>query len=156
MIASQGLMIAAVWDPHRFHVIQSLPKGIKWTGKCYSDNIPSQNAALRDAGSHPKMIVYADNAGPHVAKCVMEYMDQNSLKRAPHPPHSSDLTPPAFYLFGCVKRQLQGHKFTEGAGLVLAISEILHQVPTATLVDTFDDWMRRLQRCIDISGEYVE
>jgi hypothetical protein len=41
-------------------------------------------AAPRDVGSHRKMIVCADNAGPHVAKCVTEYLDDNSLKRAPH------------------------------------------------------------------------
>jgi hypothetical protein len=29
-------------------------------------------------------------------------------------------------------------------------------MPTDTLIDVFDDWMRKLQRCFDISGEYVE
>jgi hypothetical protein len=61
-----------------------------------------------------------------------------------------------FFRFGYVKHQLQGHEFTEGAELVSAISEILNQIPTDTLIDVFDDWMRRSQRCIDISGEYVE
>jgi hypothetical protein len=60
------------------------------------------------------------------------------------------------YLFGYVKHRLQGHEFTEGAELVSAISEILNQIPTDTLADVFDNWMRRLQRCIDINGEYVE
>jgi hypothetical protein len=32
----------------------------------------------------------------------------------------------------------------------------LNQIPTYTLVDVFDDWMRRLQRRIDISGKYIE
>jgi histone-lysine N-methyltransferase SETMAR len=102
------------------------------------------------------MIVHADNAGPHVAKCITEYMDHNSLKRASHPPYSPDLAPSDFYLFGYVKHQLQRHKFTEGAESVSTISEILNQIPTNTLVDVSDDWMRSLQRCIDISGEYVE
>jgi hypothetical protein len=53
-IANQKLMITLVGSPHGFHVIQSLPKGIKWTGKYYSDNILSQIAALRDVGSHRK------------------------------------------------------------------------------------------------------
>jgi transposase len=91
-------MITVVWNPHGFHVIQSLPKGIKWTGRYSSENILSQIAALRDVGNHREMIVYADNSGPHVAKYVTEYMDQNSLKRAPHPPYSLDLAPSDFYL----------------------------------------------------------
>jgi hypothetical protein len=83
-------------------------------------------------------------------------MDHNSLKRAPHSPYSPDLAPTDFYLFGYVRHQLQGHEFTERTELVSAISEILNQIPTNTLVDVSGDWMRRPQRCIHISREHVE
>jgi transposase len=63
----------------------------------------SEIAALRDVGSHGRKIIHADNAGPHVAKCVMEYMDHHSLKRAPRPPDSPDLASTDFDLFGYVK-----------------------------------------------------
>jgi hypothetical protein len=98
-------------------VIQSLPKGIEWTGRYYSNNNPSQISALRDVGSHRKKITHADNAGLLVAKCVTEYVEQNSLKRGLHPLDSPDLAPSDFYLSGYVKHQLQGHKFTEGQNL---------------------------------------
>jgi hypothetical protein len=126
-------------------VIQSLPKGIPWTGRYYSDNILSQITALRDVGSHRKMILHPDNAGPHVAKSVAEYMDYNSLKTGPHPPDSPDLAPSDFCLFGYVRHQLQGHEFTERAEFVSAITEILNQIPTEPLVDVFDEWLRTLQ-----------
>jgi hypothetical protein len=130
-------MIAVVWSPHGFHAIQSLLKGIKWTSRYNSDNILFHVPALRDVYSDRKMIVHADNAGPHIAKCVMEYMDHNSLKRAPHPPYLLDLAPSEFYLFGYVKHQLQGREFTEGGELVSARSEILNQIPTDILADVF-------------------
>jgi hypothetical protein len=136
--------------------MQSLSKGTKWTGRYYSDNILSQIGALRDVGGYRKMIVHSDNASPHIAKCVTEYIDQNSLKRAPHPPYSPDLAPSECPLVGDVKHQLQRHEFAEGAELASAISEIWNQIPTDTLVDVSDDWMRRSQRCINISGEHVE
>jgi transposase len=91
------------------------------------------------------MIVHADNAGPYVAKCVTEYMDHNSLKRAPRPPHSPDLAPSDFYTFGYVKHRLQSHQFTEGAELASAISENVNQIPIDAFVDVFDKWMRRFQ-----------
>jgi hypothetical protein len=47
-------MITIVWNAHGFHMIQSLPKGIKWTGRYYSDTILSQITALQDGGSHRK------------------------------------------------------------------------------------------------------
>jgi hypothetical protein len=40
-IAGQKLMIIVVWNPQGLHVIESLPKGIKWTGRHYSDDILS-------------------------------------------------------------------------------------------------------------------
>jgi hypothetical protein len=43
-------------------------QGIKWTGRYYSDNIISQIAALRDVGNHRRMVVHADDAGPHVSE----------------------------------------------------------------------------------------
>jgi hypothetical protein len=46
-IANQKLMITVVWNPHGFHMIQSLSKGIKWTGRYGSNNILSQIVALR-------------------------------------------------------------------------------------------------------------
>jgi hypothetical protein len=70
------------------------------------------------------------------------------LKKAPHLPYSLDLAPSHFYRFGYVEPQLQGREFTEGTELISAVSEILNQVPTDILVDVFDGWMRRLQRCI--------
>jgi hypothetical protein len=90
------------------------------------------------------MIINAEKTGQLVAKCLTEYMDHTSLKRAPGPPHSPDFAPSDFYLYGDVKHQLQGHEFTEGAEPVLAISEILNQIPIDPLFDVFDDWMRRL------------
>jgi hypothetical protein len=73
-------MITVIWNSHGFHAVQFLPKGIKWTGRYYSDNILSQIAALWEVCSHRKMIVHADRASPHVARCVREYIDHNSLK----------------------------------------------------------------------------
>jgi hypothetical protein len=90
------------------------------------------------------MIVHADTAGPHVVKCVTEYMDHNSLKRVHHPPCSPDFAPSDFYLFGYVKHQLQRHEFTEGAEFVSAISDNLNQIAIDTLVGIFDNWLRRL------------
>jgi transposase len=84
-------------------MIDSPSKEIKWTGRYYSENIFSEIAALRNVGSHRKNIIHPDDAGPHVVKCVTEYMDQNSLKRAPHPPYSPDLASLDFSLFGYVR-----------------------------------------------------
>jgi hypothetical protein len=37
-----------------------------------------------------------------------------------------------------------------------AIIEILKSIPIEKLMEVFLEWERRLQRCLDIDGEYVE
>jgi hypothetical protein len=108
-IASQKLMITVVWNPYGFQMIQSLPKRIKWAARYYSFS----NHCSSGWRQSPKMMLHAENASPHVAKCVTEYMDHNSLKRALHVPCSPDLASSDCYLFGYAKHQLQGHGLKE-------------------------------------------
>jgi hypothetical protein len=73
----------------------------------------------------------------------------------PHPPHSPDIAPSNFYLFGTVKQRLQtghGHLFEE---LEENVDEILGSIPPAELTATMRAWMARLQRVIDNNGEYT-
>jgi hypothetical protein len=73
----------------------------------------------------------------------------------PHPPHSPDIAPGDFYLFGTVKQRLQtcqGHSFEE---LEENLHEILGLIPHGELTATMRAWMAHLQRVIDSNGEYT-
>jgi hypothetical protein len=50
--------------------------------------IPLGISSLRDARDRRKLVVHADNARPHVAKRVKQYLEDNNLKSAPPPPDS--------------------------------------------------------------------
>jgi hypothetical protein len=69
----------------------------KWTIQYYIDHILPEVCALRDARDRRKLVVHADNATPHVAKRVKQYLEDNSLKSAPHPPYSPELAPSDFF-----------------------------------------------------------
>jgi histone-lysine N-methyltransferase SETMAR len=99
-------MLTVVWNPHKFHLVSLLSKGQKWTNQYYIDHILPKICALRDARDRRKFVVHADNARPHVAKRVKQYLEDNNLKSALHPPYSPDLAPSGFFLFGHVKRLL--------------------------------------------------
>jgi hypothetical protein len=49
-------------------------------------------------GAHRKLMVHADSARPHTAKGTLEFLEQNVMKRGPHPPYSRDLAPSDFDL----------------------------------------------------------
>jgi hypothetical protein len=71
------------------------------------------------------MIVRADNALPHTAKMTSQFMEQNSMERAPHPAYSPDLALSDFSLFGYVKQLLSGCQFADQDSLLQAVSDIL-------------------------------
>jgi hypothetical protein len=52
-------------------------------------------------------------------------MEQNAMKRAPHPPYSPNLAPSDFYLFGHVKHCLSGSAFADADSFLQAVSDIL-------------------------------
>jgi hypothetical protein len=149
-------MLPVVWNPHGFHVIKVLPRGWKWTSQYYIDNILPEICALHIAGDRRKLGMHADNVRPHVSTNVKQYMEENGLRTAPRPPYSPDLAPSDFFLFGDVKRALQGSEVQTVEELLAAVVGILHAIPTETLISTFHEWIRRLQTCIDTDGEYVE
>jgi hypothetical protein len=107
------------------------------------------------AGRARKLIVHADNARPHTAKLLMDFMDANRMTQAPHPPDSPDLAPSDFFLFRDVKRQLSRCSFDHADDLIAAVHEILDGVDKATLIRVFEEWVRRLEQCIETEGGYV-
>jgi hypothetical protein len=148
--------VIVVWNPQGFHVVKVLPKGCKWTIQYYIENLLPEICAFRVAGDRRRLVVHADNARPHVSRKVKEYLEGQSLRTAPHPPYSPDLAPSDFFLFGYVKRMLQGSEFQATEELLEAVVTILNAIPDETLTGTFHEWMKRLQTCIDTGGEYVE
>jgi hypothetical protein len=58
--------------------------------------------------SHWKLIIHADHARPSLATMTQQFLEQNAMKRAPHPAYSPDLGASDFYFFGEVKHLLAG------------------------------------------------
>jgi hypothetical protein len=54
-----------------------------------------------------------------------QFMEQNSMQRAPHPVYSSDLALSDFYVFRYVEQLLSGCQFAEQESLLQAVSDIL-------------------------------
>jgi hypothetical protein len=80
----------------------------------------SQWRSIEAAGNGRKLLVHADNARQHTAMGPIQYLTQNRMKSAPHPPYSPDLAPSDFYLFGNVKRCLTGLSFDDADQLLAA------------------------------------
>lgn len=95
-----------------------------------------------------------DNAKPHVALEVKNFLKDEGLAVMPHPPYSPDLSPCDFWLFDYIKRNLEDHQNKDS--LFKAVSKIIENIPEKEYKKAFDKLLERMQLCIDNKGEYFE
>jgi hypothetical protein len=82
-------------------------------------------------------------------------MTQNAIVVAAHPPHSPDLAPSDFYLFGHVKGLLRGESFETGERLLSAVEDFFRSLEKSTLSRDFIEWMRTLEQYLESDGDEV-
>jgi hypothetical protein len=106
-------MLTIVQNPNGFHLINILPNGIKFNTSHYvtlryvTDILVPllEWPKTQVGGSDRKLIIHAHNARPHTSRVTLEFVKQNPMKRAPHPPCSPDLAPSDFYLLSSRRHQ---------------------------------------------------
>jgi len=102
------------------------------------------------------IMLHHDNATPHKAKEVTEVLRKERVILLPHPPYSPDLAPCDFFLFPKIKKELGGLRFERIQELAHAIKSIANTITKEEYFNCFQDWRRRLRRCIDVNGNYFE
>ena len=95
-----------------------------------------------------------DNASSHKCEVVKSFLASEMVKVLNHPPYSPDLSPCDFFLFPRLKKMLSGNKYTSSLGS--AVCQCLQQIPREDYLSAFRDWVKRLQKCISVKGEYFE
>jgi hypothetical protein len=78
------------------------------------------------------------------------------MKQALHLPYSPDLASSDFFLFGHVKGKLMGYLAETPSEFLVRIRVILSEIPRETSNTVFLKWMERLQKCVQVDGEYGE
>ena len=51
---------------------------------------------------------------------------------------------------------LSGNKYTSRSSLGSAIYQCLQQIPKEDYLSAFREWVKRLQKCVSVKGEYFE
>ena len=73
-----------------------------------------------------------------------------------HLPYSPDLSPCDFFLFPRLKKMLSGKNYTSRSCLGSAIYQCLQQIPKEDYLSAFRGWVKMLQKCVSVKGEYFE
>jgi histone-lysine N-methyltransferase SETMAR len=137
-----------------------MKKGQTVNGRLYANSIlPEVFSNFMEKGGRTTVrdvMLHHDNAAPHKAAVVTEYLRNERVKLLPHPPYSPDLAPCDFFLFPRIKKELKGKSFNKVEHLARAVQAVVDGIPKEDYEKSFQSWQNRLQRCIDFNGEYFE
>lgn len=136
------------------------PQGIKINAEYFLYNIIQklENLEITKAAKQQKqkMLLHYDNVPSHNANMVTNYLMKTTFRKVPHLPYSPDLAICDFGIFGTAKTSFQGKRFDTEEELLSELQKFLREKPKEFYISLFENWIKRLQRCIDIGGEYVE
>lgn len=138
--------------------VHALDKGQKLDRYYYIENclrpvIKEMRQERPKSGTHGLKLLH-DNAKPHSAKEVKDYLKQEGINLVPHPPYSPDLSPSDFWLIDYIKRNLEDQ--TSEKRLFDAVTNLVFSTPKEEYKKAFERWIHRMELCIKNEGEYFE
>ena len=100
--------------------------------------LPAAFEELQQQRPKAGILLYHDNARPHVAARTMDFLHQVGVQLLPHPPYSPDLAPCDFYLFLETKKHLKGKRFQNEDEAIDAFRDILNDLTKNDFKSCFD------------------
>lgn len=102
------------------------------------------------------LMLHHDNASSHKASLTDKFLKANKLRVVPHPPYSPDLAMCDFWLFSGLKRNLRGRNFATEDELDEAVMTYFASISKDYWLGAFAMWKERMERCIEVKGDYFE
>ena len=102
------------------------------------------------------VVFHQDNAPAHRAASTMLDISLLGFEVLEHLPYSPDLAPMDFRVFPEMKAFLRGRKFDSVQELRRATRDAIRSFSPDWYIATFNMWVYRHQKCVSISGDYVE
>jgi hypothetical protein len=158
-ISFKTTMVSAYFSRCGFVSVEFLPMGQKHNSQFFIETVlPSIEKKF--AEGHPKLRttaahLHVDNAKPRTSKMSIKKIEELGFILASQLPHSTDLAPCDFFLFGHLKQHLEGEHFTREDQVIAAVRTILDKIPLQTFQNVMDDWQNQLRRFIQVGGEYL-
>lgn len=148
-IGSKKVMISVIWGVTGIISIVMLPIGQKFNRNFFEQNVLGDLASKISTQGY---FLHMDNARPHL---VFKKLNELGIKRLDHPPYSPDVAPSDFFLFGYLKKLLEGEEFKDENELFEKVTEILNGIQKSVLRSVYNDWMNRLLLVQESGGKYV-
>lgn len=100
--------------------------------------------------------IHHDNAPAHRSQLVLDFLSDHNVELVPHPPYSPDLAPCDFWLFPKLKAAIALKDYESRIALGQDLGRLLKTITLAEWSHAFATWRTRLQKCVEVEGEYFE
>jgi hypothetical protein len=97
-----------------------------------------------------------DNAPSHTPKVTIAKISELGMNQMPHPPCSPDNAPSDFFLFGRLKRKLQGSSYDRADEFFSASTNLIGNLEKSLLHRVFDELIACLDPVVENGGEYIQ
>ncbi|CAH1970250.1 unnamed protein product [Acanthoscelides obtectus] len=118
--------------------------------------LPKVITELRKINLERRIILHQDNASSHTAQKTSQYLTDENVELLDHPPYSPNLSPNDFFTFPKIINRLRGQRFQSPEEAVDAFKNAVLDLPANEWNKCFENWLERMQMCINLRGEYIE
>ena len=159
MRSAKKIMGTVFWDSRGVLLFETLQPGETINAARYCQTLDKLREAIRRKRPGQLtngVILQHDNATPHTARVTQGWLEKYGWEILPHPPHSPDLAPSDYHLFGPLKRELAGKRFDDDEELLDHVRKWLQNLDGSFFREGIYFMVRRWQKCVDRLGCYVE
>ena len=153
-VGDSKIMLSVFWSTSGFHFVRFASRGTTIDSAFFIKCLTDLRAVLPEI-PRGKYFLHVDNAPSHRSKASKKASQDLGFTALAHPPYSPDLAPSDFYLFGHLKNAISGKTFQSLQELQACISAEFSLITTKTLRKVYNEWISRLERCVNSGGEYV-
>ena len=105
---------------------------------------------------HEAIIFHHENARPHVAIPVKNYLENSGWEVLPHPPYSLNLAPSNYHLFRSMQNALTGIRFISEQGIKNWLDSFVAAKPAQFFWDGKHKLPETWEKVIASDGQYFE
>ena len=152
------VMLCIWWDKKGVLYYELLKPGETINEERYRTQLIRLKRAIAEkcpeyATRHEAIIFHYDNARPHVAFPVKNYLENSGWEV---PPYSLDLAPSDYHLFRSMQNALTGIRFTSEQGIKNWLESFLAAKPAQFFWDGMHNLPERWIKVISSDGQYFE
>ena len=155
------VMLCIWWDQKGVLYYELLKPSETINGEHYRTQLIRLKRAIAEkrpeyATRHEAIIFHHDNARPHAAIPVKNYLKNSGWEVLPYPPYSPDLAPSDYHLFRSMQNALTGIRFTSEQGIKNWLDSFLAAKLAQFFWDGIHTLPERWEKVIASDGQYFE